>query len=499
MSYLIIDLGTTSIKTSLIAEDGSVQAFTLKEYTLDTPSESIVEFEAQKYWEYVQDGIRELTGTPGISAGDIKSAAISSQAETLVVLDEFGNPLMPAVNWLDSRSHKEARELEEALGVGRTGLAEMTATWPATKILWLRRNRPDIFARAAKYLMLEDYILYMLTGEYAGEYTLYSTSALLDSYSKTWWKEMLDYLEIGEHQLSELHNSGELVGTILPSVARELGLSDRTAAVTGAMDQVAGMVGAGNICEEIITETTGGAFVVCRTLDRMPGENPEGTSIQCHAVPGKYLVTGWCAAGGLSYKWLREAFFTGMIHEGRELNDEGPLFALMDKLAGRISIGSQGLLFYPFMAGPGTLPLDPMAKGCFYGIELHHTKAHFARSVMESIAFILQEILENMTDDSAPAKEIRSMGGGAKSSLWNSIKADATGLPVRTLNVTETASLGTAILSAKALGQYRSIEEGVSHLVYTHETFEPDRGNYDAYRSAYKKFREIENRFFGRR
>ncbi len=492
MGYLVIDLGTTSIKTSLITREGSVKAFSLQEYTLDTPSESIVELDAKLYWKYVTAGIRELLAHPDVTPRDVESVSISSQAETLIVLDKQANPLIPAIVWLDTRSGKEAEELEQAIGVGRTGLTEMTATWPATKILWLKRHKPQVFAAADKFLMLEDYILYLLTGEFVGEYTLYSTSALFNSEEKTWWKEMLDYLEIGPEHLSSLRNSGEIIGPVLPQVATTLGLNRDTQVVTGAMDQIAGMVGAANISEEIITETTGGAFVVCKTLEQMPGHTIAGSSVQCHAVEGKYLVIGWCAAGGLSYTWLRDTFFA---EQGKDKED---LFKEMDSLAASVDIGSQGLLFYPFLAGPGTYALDQSAKGCFYGIELHHTKAHFARSVMESIAFLLRETLERMGSGTEACREIRTMGGGAKSPLWNSMKADAAGLPVKTLQQPETASLGVAILSAAALGHYRSIEEGVNALVSTKETYTPDPEHRKAYDNAYRRFLETEHRIYAK-
>ncbi len=498
MSYLVIDLGTTSIKTSLVDEQGALQAFALREYSLETPSESVVEFEAPRYWEYVKQGIRELISRPDISPQDIRCVSISSQAETLVVLDSGGKPLMKAIVWLDNRAHREARELEEQVGIGRTGLTEMNATWPAAKILWLKRNRPDVFSKAAKYLMLEDYIIYRLTGEYAGEYTLYSTSALLDIEKKSWWKEMLHCLGISPDQLTNLKESGTVVSDLHPAAAQELGLSQNTPVITGAMDQVAGMVGAGNIKEEIITETTGGAFVVCRTLDEMPDTIPPGTSVQCHALPGKYLLTSWCAAGGLCYTWLRDTFFAGMVHQGKEMTDESSLYDLMNRSAGSVDIGSRGLLFYPFLAGPGTLPLDPMAKGCFYGIDLHHTKAHFARAVMESIAFLLKETLEYMHVASSREGEIHSMGGGAKSELWNQMKADAVGLPVKTLKVSETASLGIAILSAAALGIYPSADQGVDALVQIDKSFMPETKHFSAYEQAYRRFRDMEHRIYSR-
>jgi len=494
MLFLTLDMGTTSVKTGLWSGEGAAKAESLLEYTLHTPSENIIELDAEIYWTCVQKGIKEVLEKSAVPPEEVLSIGVSSQGETLITLDAAGAPLMPAIVWMDNRSWKEAEELKAALGSGDTGLVDMTPTWPATKILWLKRNNPEVFHKAAKYCMVEDFIIFKLTGRYIGEYSLYSTTSLLDIRKKVYWRDILNYLGITDQQLPELTESAEIAGTLLPERASELGLKKETKVITGALDQTAGMIGAGNIEEGIITETTGGALAICKTLNTLPGERGESLSVQCHAVPERYLVTGWTAAGGMSLKWLRDTFFTAEA-EAAERAGQDPFNVIIGS-AEKVAIGSQGLLFYPFMAGPGTLPLDPSSRGSFYGLELHHTKAHFVRAVMESIAFVLRENIDRMCDLGGESREVRSMGGGAKSRFWNQMKADATGLPVITLASSETASLGIAVLSGAALGVYSSIPEAAGAMVKQVNRFEPARDRTGEYEAAYRRYRRTETKIY---
>lgn len=491
--FLAIDVGTTAVKVALIDRDGIPVSVINREYSLETPSENIVELDPRIYWDCACDGIRAVLEESGVSPGEILSIGISSQGETLIVLDEKGEPLSNAIVWLDNRSHAEALELKERFGVGNTGLDDMIATWPVTKALWLKKHKPQLFREISTYLMVEDYIIYRLTGSFVGEYSLYSTTAMLDINAKDYWMELLDYIGIERGQLVELRESGETVGKILPDVADEVGLSRETIVTTGAMDQTAGMVGAGNIEEGIVTETTGSALAICKTMEKLTYDRGRSIAVQCHAVPGKYLATGWCAAGGLSLKWLRDTFFT---HEIRENGERDP-YEVMTAMAEQVPIGSQGLIFFPFMSGPGTLPVDPEARGCFYGIELHHKKPHFVRAVLESVAYVLRENIERMEALGGKNVEVRAMGGGAKSRLWNQIKADVTGIPVVTMRCSETASLGVAILSSVALGMYPSIEQACKHMIEQVDRYSPNTSNHEAYEQGYTRYCEIEERFFG--
>jgi xylulokinase len=236
----------------------------------------------------------------------------------------------------------------------------------------------------------------------------------------------------------------------------------------------------------VVTETTGAALVVCETVGGPPQTASPYLAVQYHAVPDTYILIGWCNAGGMSLKWLRDGFF------------EGKNYDTLTELAAPIPPGSQGLLFYPYMSGAGTLDVDPDVRGVFYGLELHHGGAHFIRAIMEGLAYTLRQIVEQMEALGRSCREIRSLGGGANSDLWNQIKAAVTGRAIITMSCPEAASLGTAILQACATQTYPDIETAAKRMVQVSSTVVPDSNQKELYEAAYQRFRSIGGRYFSR-
>ncbi len=495
--FISLDLGTTSVKTALFDAEGNMTATFTEEYRLHTPAEDIVELDPEVYWRCSRNGIRAVLAQSGVPAERVVSVGACSQGETLITLDRSGAPLRNAIVWIDNRSKAEAEEIARALGQENpTGQVEVAPTWPITKILWMKRHEPQVFARASCYLLVEDYVLFRLTGAYRGEYSLYSSSYMLDVHGKRWWEGILGYVGVNREQLVELCEPGTEIGTVSPEVARELGLSPETRVVTGAMDQTAAMVGAGNLRAGVVSETTGAALVVCETLDRLPDRNPTSMAVQYHALPDKYFLIGWCASGGMTFKWLRDTIFTAekeqAAREGSDAYDK------LTAMAAGVPAGSQGLFFFPFMSGPGTLPVDPEVRGVAYGLELHHGREHLARAVMESLAFVVRQNVEEMERLGAGCTEVRSLGGGARSHLWNQIKADVMGRRVLTMRCPEAASLGTAVLQAAATGVYPDVETAAGRMVQQAAALDPIEKNRKSYERIYRRFIELERRHFGR-
>ncbi|MEA1996065.1 MAG: FGGY family carbohydrate kinase [Gemmatimonadota bacterium] len=493
--FITLDMGTTSVKVSLFNSNGDMLATSLDEYSLHTPEKDVVELHAEIYWDCCRKGIRYILGTSGVSPCQIKSIGVCSQGETLIVLDSDGRPLRKAIVWLDNRSYDEADTIRRVFGTeNNTGQIDVCPSWPITKIFWLKKHEPEVFKRIDKFMLVEDYILYRLTGTFNGEYSLYSSSYMLDIVNKQWWRELLDFVGIEDEQLVSLCEPGEIIGPVTRQVSRELGLDPSTVVVTGAMDQIAAMIGSGNIHQGIVTETTGAALVVCSTLDAFPGHETGLMAVQYHAVPGKYLVIGWCPTGGMALKWLRDSFFITKRDEAISQNKDP--YTELTMMAENIPPGSQGLLFYPYLAGPGTSDVDPDARGVFYGIEMHHKGEHFIKAVMESLAFVLRKNLEAVEALGIPCAEFISLGGGAGSRLWNTIKADVTGKPVKTLKCSEAASLGTAILQARALGLFPDMETAVKNMVHVSSIVYPEQDRCRIYEDVYRRFRLIERRCF---
>jgi xylulokinase len=487
--YISLDLGTTAIKTVLFDNHGRIISASRNEYELYTPVAEIVEFKCESYWQLCLAGIREVLTQSKVSVEKIKSIGICSQGETLIALDKTGQPIRNAIVWMDNRSGKEADEIANVLGKGEcTGQLGCNASWPITKILWLKRNEPKTYNNAGKFMLLEDYILYLLTGKYVGEFSMYSSSFMLDIYRKEWWQAILDYVGVSEERLVELKEPGEVIGRLQISVCGRTGLKPETLVITGTMDQTAAVVGSGGINNDVITETTGAALAVCATVDKRPETEKLPIPIQYHAIANKYLLIGWCPTAGMAFKWFRDTFFES--EKETALCERQDCYEFMTNLAKNISPGCDRLIFLPYLAGAGAADLNNWTAGVFHGIGLHHKRGHFVRSIMESIGFILRENIEMMSRLGVECKEIHSLGGGAKSTLWNQIKSNITNRPVVTMKCSESAALGTAIIQAVALGRYESYEEACRNMLQINEIIKPDREMVQKYHLFYNRFLE---------
>lgn len=461
MNLLGIDYGTTSVKAALFDEKLNQLNCLSEDYTLKTKGD-IVEFEAEKYW----DILKKLLGEIGADAA-VDALAIDTQCETLILTDESGNPVRDAIVWLDNRATKEAEEIDAKFGKEKvykiTGQPEITATWPASKLLWVQKNEPDVWAKTKKIFLLEDYLLYKLTGEFVTEKTLQSSSLYFDITSGGWWGEMLDFIGVTEDMLPRLMGSGEYVGDY-----------EGIKIVTSAMDQVAGAVGAGVVEKGIVSEMTGTTMAIFMPTDEIPDYDPKSI-VPCHYnYDDGYCLLSWSPTAGMALKWFKNAF----------LPDKS--FAELDKMAENVSIGSDGVVFLPYLCGSTMPKYNPEARGSFTGLAPEHTVAHFARAVMESVACMLKGNLDYL---GVPVKEIRAMGGGALSPLWCTMKADMTKKSLVTLKNKETACLGSAIMAGVGAKCFASVKEACK-MIETDKVFSPTGADYT---EVYKNFEKYDN------
>lgn len=446
MKYLLgIDIGTTSLKGCVFDERGKELASVTKAYTLLTEGER-VEFPAEKYFELFKEAYDELS-----AQFPITSFAIDTQGETLIFLDKQGQPLVNAIVWLDNRADAEAKAIETAFGLKAvyeiTGQTEVPAGYPAPKILWLKNNRPELFARLDKVVLLEDYLLYRITGKFVCERSLYSSTLYLDIRTGEYWKEMLNFIGVDESYLPILCESGEKVGEYQGATV-----------CTGALDQISGFIGSGIIREGMVSEMTGTALAVC-ALSKVIPPYFEGIKVPAYYVAkDKYCLLMWAPTAGMVMEWFKKNFCADLDYK------------TMDEAAAKIPLGSEDLTISPNMRGSVMPVNDSELKGGVYGMDLKHTRAHFARAIMESIACLLRQYLECLQ---LPVDEIISIGGGSKSGIWRQIKADITGKKVVTLKNKETGCLGTAIYAGYGAGIYEDIDGAVSTLVEKKDVVEP--------------------------
>ena len=465
--YLGIDIGTTSLKAAVFNASGERLGLYSADYTLKTDAKSgYIEFDAQQYVKMCKDAIEKLTE----ECGAIDALSIDTQGETLILTDKDGKPLCDAVIWLDNRAEAESEAIKSAFGNERvynvTGQPEITAGWPASKLLWFKNNNPDVFARAEKIFMLEDWILYSLTGNFVTEPTIQSSTIYYDVVNKCWWDEMLDYIGISKSKLPELRKTGEVVGEYK-------GIK----VVSGMLDQIAGTIGAGVTDESRISEMTGTIMAICVMSDKLPPYSPNSI-IPCHmhAIDGKYCLILWSSTAGMALKWFKNQFC------------ESYSFKELDEIAKDVAPGCDGLSMLPYFCGSTMPKYNPNARAVFSGITLSHTRAHFARAIMEAIAFTLKQNLEYVGDEKI--NEIRITGGGALSPLWSSIKSDVTGKTLKSLTESETACLGTALVAAVGVGAFPDVKTAVSSAVKIKREYTPSGTDYT---EAYKNYCELDN------
>lgn len=493
-TLLAIDLGTTAVKCALYDTHGRLVAENSVEYPLSTAPGGIVEVDVEVYWAAIRDCLASLWATAGADRGEVRALSLSAQGETLVPVNTTGRALRPAIVWLDNRAAAESAELAELIGVEQlystTGQPAMMATWPAAKIRWLNRHEPQITARTHRYLLIEDYLLHRLTGEYVTEGSLATSTCYWNFRTKQWWPKMLELIGTGVDQLPDIVEPGAAIGAIRPAVAEELGLPAGMLVCAGALDQACGAIGAGNIAPGGFSENTGAAIALCATVDG-PQLDPAGVvPSHYHGIPDHYMFHTF-SGGGIVLKWFRDTFSEPVVASAAERGID-PYDAL-GELAATVAPGADGLLMLPHLQGAMAPENNEHARGVLLGLTLQHSRAHVVRAIMESIAFVVRRNIEAFSTAGVQVADIRALGGGSRSPVWKQMEADISGLPVHTMQYTDAGTLGAAILAGVGAGEWADVTEGVAATVRIATTYEPSpvtaavyADRYSAYVDAYR-------------
>ena len=477
--YLGLDIGTTGVKAAIFSPAGNMLGRGLAEYTLDTPAPDIVELEVETYWSSAQAAIDQALKRAKIAPAEIRAMSITGQAETLIVVDAQGKVLRKAIVWLDNRAQAEAEELKarftnEAL-FELSGQTEMLPCWPAAKILWLRNHEPEIFARAAKFLMVEDYIAHRLTGKYATCRGLMPSSLYYDIRTGKYDARMLEYLGIGVDQLPELKAPGEVIGE---AIANDSAIAPGTLVAAAPIDHVCGNLGSGCTDRGVISETTGCTLALCAAFPQIIYDPQRQLSTYEGFAPGSYVLLPWAPTAGMLLKHFRDEFSGGMSYSD------------CDREAEKVSPGSDGLILLPHCAGAISPDCNPDARGVAWGITLAHKRGHFARAIMESVAYLLRDNVEALRAMGAEIREIRALGGASGSPLWLQIKADVLDLPITVTECQEATSLGAAIIGAVGAGDFPDARSAALAMVKVAKQVQPGE-NVGAYKRPFETYRQL--------
>lgn len=486
MNIISIDLGTTNIKVTVYDQKLHLITTISKTVVYDRNGD-FVEFDCGSYFDSIKASVIEAARI-GYQRNQQATAQIvlTGQAESLILLDDAGIPVHPAISWLDMRSRKECEELanvfDPQLCYRTTGQPGLIPTWPITKMLWIRRNKPDIFEKTATYLLLKDYIVYRLSGQMAGDYSIYSFSHYFDITKKCYWEDILSYCGVKTTQLPPVLPPGSIAGTLLSEhVDLTIGLTNETKINVGTLDHFAGMIGTGNICEGTISESAGTVLSLAAFV-KDPDFDHSRLPVNCGPFPDTYVLLPVCESGGFSLEWFKNNFLTDISFS--ELNQK-----IADKPAAVPPV------FLPYLTGVNAPDFNEHASGVFFGIHASHDRYDFALAIMEGVACLLKKNLDYMQAAKIRVERIISTGGGAKSALWTQIKSDITGQVIEVPDNEEAPCLGAAIIGAVSQEFYPSYSEAVEACVCMKTAYMPNQ--LPKYQKTYQVFEQLYEGLFG--
>lgn len=484
MAYFLgIDASTTGVKALLIDETGTVAGTATTELPLFTPQPLWSEQNPQDWWEGAVSSIRQVLANTGISGNAVTAVGLTGQMHGLTLLDESGQVLRPAILWNDQRTAAECDDIRARLGKARliqiTGNDALTG-FTAPKILWVQKNEPDVYAKIKHILLPKDYVRFKLTGSYATDRAGGAGTLLFNLAQRDWSAEVLEALNINPDWLPPTHEGPEITGHISTQAAEATGLKAGTPVVGGGGDQAAQAVGVGAVQPGIIALTLGTSGVVFASTGE-PFIEPEGRlHAFCHAAPGRWHLMGVMLSAAGSLRWYRDTLAAGADYD-----------ALLAPTAG-IPPGSEGLLFLPYLTGERTPHPDPLARGAFVGLTVRHTQAHLTKAVLEGVAFGLRDSFELMKSVGlAEINQVRVSGGGAKSPLWRQILADVLNVELVTVNTTEGAAYGAALLAGVGAGAWPDVDAACHTCVTVTGSTAPQSGTAARYQPVYANYRRL--------
>lgn len=490
-ALLAIDVGTSSVKACVFDGDLRRMGTAHFEYALETPSPGCVELDPESCWRAALASVLAAVRSAGLRPSDLAALAVTTQGETLVPVDVRGMPLRKAIVWLDGRADDEARTIAGIVTDREfhavTGIPGVAPSCPLCKVLRLRDREPFIWERTHRVMLLLDYLLLRLTGRFATDRCLVSSTGYFDLRSGRVWRNILDRNQLGSDWIPDALPCGAPVGEILPSLARDHGFDPHLVVVSGGMDQAASAVGAGNLRMGMVTETTGTALVVAATIDD-PDFVRYPLNVMRHAVEGRFLALPYDPTAGIVLKWFRDVFCREEVvlcaQEGRSS------YECIDALAAEVPTLAGGLVLFPHFAGMLAPVVDPEVRGAFLGIGLDSGKGHFARAILEGVAYLLREKIDLLAESGIRPHEVVSLGGGARSPLWLGIKASVLRRPVLVPAESESTALGAAMLASVAIGGHRTLEEAAD-CVRISDRHDPLPSEAAAYEEGYACFRTL--------
>jgi xylulokinase len=478
--YLGIDISTTGAKALLMDKSGQVLTSATTALSLSTPRPLWSEQHPHDWWQAVLNSIRQVLAERRVTGDDIKAIGLTGQMHGLVMLDDDGTVLRPAILWNDQRTSEQCDQIRKLVGKDRliqlTGNDALTG-FTAPKILWVQQHEPEVYQRCRHILLPKDYIRYRLTGDYATDKAGAAGTLLMDIRRRDWSDEVVDALAIPREWLPSTYEGSDITGVVTQAIADETGLTVGTPVVAGGGDQAAGAVGVGSVEAGIVSLVLGTSGVVFAATDQPFVEKNGLVHAFCHALPNTWHLMGVMLSAAGSLQWYRDTLAAGVSFD--------------DLLApaAEINAGADGLFFTPYLTGERTPYPDPFVRAGFIGLTRQHTQAHMTRAVLEGVAFGLKDCLELIKDAGlGEIRQVRVSGGGAKSPLWRQILANVLGTELVIVNTSEGAAYGAALLAAVGMGNWRSVPEACQASIQVVDRTSPQEDQVKIYESLYPRY-----------
>lgn len=493
MKYLIgIDIGTSGTKTVLFDAQMRVVCDAAYSYPLYQEKNGWAEQNPQDWADATLKGLKSVLTQSNINNNDIAGIGLSGQMHGLVMLDKDKKVLRKSIIWCDQRTSKESKEITDK--VGKEKLIAITAnpamtSFTLAKLLWVKNNEMEIYAKCKYVLLPKDYVRFILTDALATEVSDAGGMQLMDIKNRCWSAEILKIFDINEQMLPTLYESCEISGHINKKTAAISGLKEGTAVVGGAGDQAASAIGNGIIREGIVSQTLGSSGVIFACTDK-PLIDPMGrVHTLCHAIPNMWHIMSVTQGCGLSLKWFKDNFCAEEMEKA--LKTDSDVYDILFEKAKKLPIGSDNLIFLPYLMGERSPHMDENARGVFFGLSNIHTKSHLFKSVVEGVTFSQRECFEIITSLGITPSAVRVGGGGSKSKVWLQMLADNMNIKAETLNTKETGAMGVAILAGVGTGIYTSVKEACDNYIETKNSVLPQKDIKEKYNNYFKTYSRL--------
>lgn len=482
MKFVIgIDLGTSAIKALLVNQRGEVLAEVSKEYPLYQPQSGYSEQNPEDWVKQTVAALHDLVVTSKVNPLDIEGLSYSGQMHGLVLLDENYQVLRNAILWNDTRTTKQCQKITQTLGERLLDITKNAALEGFTlpKLLWVKEHEPELFKKAVTFLLPKDYLRLRMTGSIAMDYSDAAGTLLLNVVDGTWSKEICHAFELPESMCPPLVESAAFIGTLTPDIARETGLSVATKVFAGGADNACGAIGAGILSEGKTMCSIGTSGVVLSYEEDKERDFRGKVHFFNHAKSATYYTMGVTLAAGFSLSWLKNTFAPRESYEEFLEN------------VGQSPIGSNGLVFTPYLVGERTPYADAMIRGSFIGVDGSMQRSDFVRAVLEGITFSLNDSIEMFRQEGKIVDTIVSIGGGAKNNAWLQMQADIFNATIFKLENEQGPGMGAAMLAAYGSGWFESLEECAQQFIHVAAEFHPNKESVHRYGKLYEIYTEV--------